>query len=327
MDGFSQPVTSLVYLVDYTRVRSPFPNISKYACLLGKIVASGLRITVVETRGGKLSEQCTISVSFAVQLATMPNTLIIGGHGGVGQRLTQVLRNEIKPKFTVYSLIRSSSQSPTISSLGGEPIIQSLEDASVDELAKTIQTCNASSVIFTAGAGGGDPERTQNVDHHGAIKAMDATAQAGVRRFILVSALDVRDRENRPTPDWYDEEDKKRSDGLHKALAPYMQAKLQADRELVTRNAKRDLEYTIVRPGALTNDPGVGRVVAGKGGMGNPIPREDVARVVASCLANAGTSRLAFDVIGVGKGKNDLPIDEALEFVAKGKVDCFEGYY
>lgn len=256
----------------------------------------------------------------------MPNTLIIGGHGGVAQQLTRILRTETKPHHTVYSLIRSPSQTSTITDLGGEPIVQSLEDASVAELAETIQTCNASAVVFAAGAGGGNPERTEAVDHLGAIKAMDAVAQSGVKRFVLVSALDVRDRE-KGFPEWYGEKEKTTSGRLWQNLGPYMQAKLKADRELRTGNGKRGLEYTIVRPGALTNDTGIGRVVAGKTGSGNMIPRTDVARVVAACLANKGTVGLAFDVIGVGNGKPDKPIEEAIEGVAEGKVDCFEGYY
>lgn len=257
----------------------------------------------------------------------MPNTLIIGGHGKVARQLTRILRTDRKPRHTVYNLIRSESQIPTIASLGGEPIVQSLEDSTVSALAQTISKCNASAVVFSAGAGGGNPERTQLVDHHGAIKAMDAAVQAGVTRFVMVSALDVRDRDTKPVPVWYSEGDRERSDRVWSALGPYLLAKLAADRELRTGNGKRGLRYTIVRPGALSDEPGVGRVVAGKVGMGNMISREDVARVVAECLDNEGTVGLAFDVIGCGQGKVDKAVAEAVEDVVQERVDCFELYH
>lgn len=110
----------------------------------------------------------------------MPNTFIIGGNGKVARQLCRVLRNERKPKHTVISMIRNPEQVSTIESLGGEPIVHSLEESSVSDLAKMIKKSNASAVVFAAGAGGGNPERTDKVDHLGAIKAFDATAEVSV---------------------------------------------------------------------------------------------------------------------------------------------------
>jgi len=75
---------------------------------------------------------------------------------------------------------------------------------------------------------------------------MDATAQAGVKRYVIVSAVDVRDRENRPEPEWYNDADRRRSEGVWRAIGVYMWAKLAADRSLVVENGRRGLEYTIV---------------------------------------------------------------------------------
>ena len=255
----------------------------------------------------------------------MPTTLIIGGHGKVARQLTRVLRQERKPQHTVVSLIRNATQSSTIESLGGEPLIHSLEDSSVSDLAGVIKKSNASAVVFAAGAGGGNPERTNTVDHLGAIKAFDATAESGVKRFVIVSALDMRDR-NKPAPTWYDDADKARSDRIWDVIKPYMEAKLKADRELRTGNGKRDLQYTIVRPGGLSDDAGKGAVAAGKVHTGTMVSREDVARVVAECLDNPGTVGLAFDVVG-GDESSAKPIKEAVDAVAQGRVDTFEGYY
>lgn len=185
-------------------------------------------------------------------------------------------------------------------------------------MAATMSSTNASAIIWSAGAGGGNPDRTRAVDREGAIKAMHAAAQAGVKRFIMVSAVDVRDR-SAPEPEWYDDADRERSKGMWGAIGPYMAAKLEADRELVQRSG---LEWTIVRPGGLSEEPGQGRVEAGKVHIGRRISREDVAGVVVECLRERGTVGLAFDVVG-----GDTGVGEAVGRVVEGRVDTFEGRY
>ena len=184
--------------------------------------------------------------------------LIFGGSGKVSRALTPLL-TAATPPWTVYSVIRNSSQSASLQSLGAQPIVQSIEDSSVSDLASTIRKHAPDVVIWSAGAGGGDPSRTDTIDRKGAIKSFDACAEAGVKRYIIVSALDTRDRE-KSTPPWYDDDDKARSDRLWTAIGAYMHAKFDADKDLVTGNARRKLDYTIVRPGHLTEDPGKGMV-------------------------------------------------------------------
>lgn len=150
---------------------------------------------------------------------------------------------------------------------------------------------------------------------------MDATAEAGVSRYIIVSALDVRDREGKGIPEWYNDDDKARSDRVWGVIGVYMKAKLDADTELVDGNEKRKLKYTIVRPGQLTEDEGKGTVVAGKIHLGTPVSREDVARTVIECIKNDGTIGMAFDIVG-----GDEDIEKAVEGVVSGKQDTFEGY-
>lgn len=101
-----------------------------------------------------------------------------------------------------------------------------------------------------------------------------------------------------------------------------MAAKLAADTSLVTQNSTRGLEYTIVRPGGLSEDPATGKVDAGKVHLNNTIPREDVASVVIACMKNEGTKGLAIDCVG-----GDTPIKDAIAAVAKDRVDTFEGRY
>ena len=247
------------------------------------------------------------------------NTLVFGGSGKVARHITRMLAAEGQ---NVYSVIRNAAQKSDIEGLGGKPVVQSIEESTVDDMAKLITDTKARTVIWSAGAGPGNPNRTSAVDKEGAIRSMDATAQAGVKRYIIVSAIDIRDRENKPEPEWYDDADRDRSDKVWKAIKPYMEAKLAADTNLVTDNGRRGLDYTIVRPTGLSNDPGKGTIAAGKVHLNQMISREDVATVVIQCAKHEATIGLAIDCVG-----GDTPIADAVADVAKGRIDAFEGRY
>ncbi|SMR47675.1 unnamed protein product [Zymoseptoria tritici ST99CH_3D1] len=247
------------------------------------------------------------------------NTIIFGGSGKVARHLTRLLANE---GHNVYSVIRKPEQQEDVKSLGGKPVLQSIEEASVDDMVKTIQDTKASTVVWAAGAGAGNADRTKAVDQEGAIRSMDATSKAGVKRYIIVSGVDVRDRENKPEPEWYHDGDRERSNKTWDAIGPYMHAKFAADRSLVTENDRRGLEYTIVRPGGLSQDPGTGKVAAGKPHITVMVPREDVASVVVECIKNESTKGLVFDLVG-----GETPIKDAIADVVKEKTNTFEGRY
>lgn len=248
----------------------------------------------------------------------MPTTLIIGGSGKVARALTSLL---ISKNHTVHSLIRNPAQSASITALGAKPIVQSIESTSTADLIATIRSCSPDVIVWSAGAGGGDPARTRAVDHEAAVRSFDAAAAAGVKRYIMVSAIDTRDRA-KTAPEWYNDEDKKASDGMWNAIPVYMEAKLAADRDLRTGNEKRGLEYTIVRPGKLSENKGTGKIKAGKIHFGGDVSREDVAAVIAACMEDKGTVELAFDLLG-----GDTPIAEAVGKIGKDRIDTFEGYY
>ncbi|KAK3678708.1 hypothetical protein LTR78_001161 [Recurvomyces mirabilis] len=246
--------------------------------------------------------------------------LLFGGSGKVARHITKILASE---GHTVHSIIRSPDQKPEIEALGGKPIVQSIEESTVQDFTKTIKDTKASIIIWSAGAGGkGGPARIQAVDCDGAIKSMDAATQAGVKRYIMVSAFDVRDREGKPEPEWYNDADRARSDKSWGAIGAYYKAKFAADRNLVTENGKRGLQYTIVRPGGLSEEAATGKISAGKIHISPTIPREDVARAVVEVWKNDATIGLAIDMVGGG-----TPIKDAIAEVAKGKVDTFEGRY
>lgn len=244
--------------------------------------------------------------------------LLFGGHGGVARALTPLL---IQNSHKVHSVIRNPEQIPDIEKLGAIPVLQDLEIATVQRLTQIIKDAHADVIIWAAGAGFGNPSLPDLIDHQAAVRSFDAAAAAGLKRYVSVSALDVRDR-SKPTPPWYDERDVAGSERLWKVLEPYMQAKLKADRELVSGNDKRHLTWNIVRPGRLLDDEASGKIAAGRVHFGKGVSRQDIAKVVSYCVDDESISGLAFDVVG---GETDL--DDALRAAAEKQEDCFEGFY
>ena len=146
--------------------------------------------------------------------------------------------------------------------------------------------------MFAAGAGpGSSAERKFTVDRDAAILLADAAEAAGVPRLVVISAINTDD---------FDEA----SDDIFQL---YLRAKSEADASV----RGRDLDWTIVRPGSLTNEPGTGRVLAGSGLGRGSIPRADVAATIAALLDSGEASRTQFDLIS-----GDDPIDEALARLA-----------
>lgn len=242
------------------------------------------------------------------------NILIFGGHGKTAQALTPLL---VENHHKVYSIIRNPDQIPDIKKLGAHPILQDLELATVKILTKIIKDTEANILVWAAS----NPSDPESIDHQAAVRCMDAAAETDAKRYITISALDVRDR-SKKTPSWYNDEDKERSERLWKFIGKAMEAKLAADKELVSGNKKRGLSWNIIRPAGLLDEPSAGKISAGRKHFGKGISREDVARVLSYCVDDEDISGLAFDVLG---GNTD--IDDALDYVAEKRVDCFQGYF
>lgn len=211
-------------------------------------------------------------------------TLIIGAHGHVGQHIVQQLAATGEK---VYAGIRSATQSDMITALGGQPRIVDLmgtADAMVPAMA------GVDTVVFSAGSGGstGD-DMTLNIDLDGAIKSMIATEKAGIKRFIIVSAMGTDDRTF-----W-----------SKSGIRPYYVAKYYADQWLQHRT---NLDYTIVRPGALTNDAPTGKITLDTANSDTTsISREDVAAAVVAVVQHPLPHRIFELVTG------DTPIVDALK--------------
>lgn len=209
------------------------------------------------------------------------NVLVIGANGQIGGRLVKLLKQE--GKHQVKALVRKPEQAEELKAAGIEPVLGNLEDR-VEALAEAMQGCDA--IIFAAGSGGSTGlDKTLLIDLDGAVKTMEAAEQAGVKRYVIVSAMQAHNREN-----WSEE------------IKPYYAAKHYADRMLESTG----LQYTIVRPGGLTNDPGTGRISAAENLEPGSISRDDVAAVIAALLEDPNAYRRGFDLVA-----GDTPIHEA----------------
>ncbi|PWY98279.1 NAD(P)-binding protein [Testicularia cyperi] len=215
-------------------------------------------------------------------MASKPISIfIVGGHGKVALQFTKQAASRGHKVFSMIRQPEHASDLPTGSSADPvQPVVASLEQSSVSDLASLFQKHSPQVILFSAGAGGkGGAERTKAVDELGAIKVFDAIEESGIakhddfRRFLLVSAVDVRDT-SKPPPSWYKKEDLEVSDRMRKVLGPYMEVN-NADKNLSQRTS---FPWFVLRPGTLLEEPGTGKVALGdRQSLDHKIPREDVA--------------------------------------------------
>jgi len=208
------------------------------------------------------------------------HVFIAGANGQIGQYLLQEMAES---DHEARALIRDPEQGPKLQQLGAtETVVGDLEK----DCSEAMRGCDA--VIFTAGSGPHTgPDKTIDVDQDGAIRLMDTAKSMGIKRFIMVSAMRAEEPDKGP-----------------EKLRHYLWAKRKADDHL--RNC--GLDYTIVRPGRLTNEDGTGKVEVRDRLMEfGEIPRQDVARVLLAVLDSDNTSHCVFDVVS-----GDVPITEAL---------------
>jgi uncharacterized protein YbjT (DUF2867 family) len=210
------------------------------------------------------------------------DVVIAGGHGKIALRLERLLSAR---GDRARGLIRREEHAADLRAAGAEPVLVDLE--AVDDLAPYV--AGADAVVFAAGAGpGSGPERKRTVDLGAAVKLADA----GVRRYVMVSSIGAHD----PAAGG-------------EAMRPYLEAKAAADAALV----ERDLDFTIVRPGGLTDDPGTGMVeLTTELGHRGPIPRDDVAAVLLAVLDDPETIGLTFEAFA-----GDQPVEVAVRALAR----------
>ncbi|MGO1544294.1 MAG: NAD(P)H-binding protein [Gulosibacter sp.] len=218
----------------------------------------------------------------------LPNDVaIVGGSGQIARLLTELL---VADGVQVRSIIRHEKHSEAIRALGGEPVLCDIESASADELANAFG--DAEAVVFAAGAGpGSGAPRKYTVDRDGSIKSAEAALLSGAMRFVQISFIGA----GGPTPESGDE-----------VFAAYWDAKREADQHL--RAAA--LDWTIVNPGGLIDDPATGRGEVSVTGLerGVKTRRGDVAHLIRIALAHPGTIWRDLDL-----AEGDAPLSEAVD--------------
>ncbi|MFI5874014.1 SDR family oxidoreductase [Streptomyces sp. NPDC051445] len=213
--------------------------------------------------------------------------VIAGGHGQIALRLERLLAAR---GDEVAGIIRTAEQGDDLRAAGAEPVVLDLESASAEEVAEQLRGADAA--VFAAGAGPGSAAaRKDTVDRGAAVLFADAAVRAGVRRFVVVSSMGA-------DPGHQGDE----------IFDVYQRAKGEADAYV---RGLDSLYWTILRPGALTDDAGTGLVrLEARTGRG-PVPRDDVAAVLAELLDSPATSGLTLELIS-----GSAPVPVAVKAVA-----------
>ncbi|MEV7437108.1 SDR family oxidoreductase [Streptomyces griseoviridis] len=213
--------------------------------------------------------------------------VIAGGHGQIALRLERLLAAR---GDEVAGIIRRPEQGDDLREAGAEPVVLDLESTSVEEVAEVLRGADAA--VFAAGAGpGSGAARKETVDKGAAVLFADAAVRAGVRRHVVVSSMGA--------------DPAHQGDDIFDA---YQRAKGEADAYV---RGLDGLDWTILRPGMLTNDAGTGLVrLEAHTGRG-PVPRDDVAAVIAELLDTVATAGLTLELIS-----GSAPVSVAVKSVA-----------
>lgn len=208
--------------------------------------------------------------------------LLIGGHGKVALLLEPQLADR---GDTVTAVIRNPDHEADVAATGATPLVADVERFDLDQL--TNLTSGNDVVVWAAGAGGGSAERTYAVDRDAAIRSIDAAEAAGVRRYVMVSYFGAGPDHGVPSDD---------------PFFAYAEAKTAADEHLRASG----LDWTILAPGALTLDEPTGRIDSAATESA-PVPRADVAAVIAAALVDDSTIGRTISFTG-----GDVPIADAI---------------
>ncbi|WP_301108819.1 SDR family oxidoreductase [Sporosarcina sp.] len=217
----------------------------------------------------------------------MVKVLVVGANGQIGKHLVTLIQDH--EKMEAKAMIRKQEQASFFEELGAETALVDLE-GEIDDITKAAEDVDA--IVFTAGSGPKTgPDKTILIDLDGAVKTIEAAKAANVKRFIMISSYDTT---------------RKAIQEASSSFAPYVAAKHYADEWL--RGA--DLDYTIVHPGALTNDAGTGKIEAAATVEPSEVARENIAQVILACLENDATIGKEFQVVN-----GDTPVKEAIDSI------------
>ncbi|MWV58173.1 SDR family oxidoreductase [Rathayibacter sp. VKM Ac-2754] len=214
----------------------------------------------------------------------MTRVAVIGAHGKIGQRILHLLYDAGHESVGV---VRNPDHAEDIIRLGSEPLVHDLESSSAADFAAALEGVDA--LVFTAGAGPDSGiERKRTVDLGASVLSQEAASIAGIRRFVQISAIGV---------------DEPLADDTDEGWRAYVEAKRDADAAL----RATDLDWTVLRPGALTTDEGTGRIALGETVERGSIPRDDVAATVLAVLADPTSIGRTWEIVS-----GDVAIEDAV---------------
>lgn len=218
--------------------------------------------------------------------ARVMKVLVVGAAGRTGSHALRLML--AAHQGPVLGMVRRPEQCDAVAAFGAEPVLCDLTTEAPREGETSLdQALDGVDAVLCA-AGARDAREAEAVDHRGTVRLVDAARAAGVARFLLVSAMGA-DRPDRAAP----------------SLRPLLQAKREAERALEASG----MAWTVLRPGALTDEPGTGRVRLGESlGDHGSVPRADVARVAVTALRRGAAERRALELLS-----GDRPIEDALQ--------------
>jgi nucleoside-diphosphate-sugar epimerase len=217
-------------------------------------------------------------------LAGMSRIAVVGGHGKVALQLHPLL---VEAGHTPVALVRKEEYRTELEAAGAEVRLLDIEDQHADGFAEAFAGCEA--VVFAAGGGpDGNIDRKRTVDLEGSLKSIAAAQTSGIRRFVQVSAIGV---------------DGELPDDTQEVWRAYVEAKRGADHAL----RESDLDWTILRPGRLTDDPATGLVQLGREGEGGDVTRADVAAVIVAVLDDERAVGQQWDLVN-----GETPVADAV---------------
>jgi uncharacterized protein YbjT (DUF2867 family) len=214
----------------------------------------------------------------------MSRIAVVGGHGQIARLLHPRL---VRAGHIPVALVRREDYRPELEGLGAEVRILDIERDDASAFGATFDGCEA--VVFAAGGGpDGNIERKRTVDLEGSLKTIEGARSAGISRVVQVSAIGV----DAPLPD---------------DTAPVWKAYVEAKRDSDAALRSSGLDWTILRPGRLTDDPGMGSVLLDPAAQRGEIPRADVASVIVAVLGDDRAVGHQWDLVS-----GDTPVEEAV---------------
>ncbi|HET8988719.1 MAG TPA: SDR family oxidoreductase [Humibacillus sp.] len=196
----------------------------------------------------------------------MSRVTLIGGHGKVALLAAPLLVND---GHEVISVVRNPDHVADVEATGATATVIDIEHASTEEITEALRGSDV--VVWSAGAGGGSPERTYAVDRDAAIRSMDAAVRAEVGHYVMVSYFGAGPEHNVPE-----------DIGFY----AYAEAKTAADEHLQGTS----LAWTILRPSSLTLEDATGHIESGAGVTAGSVSRDNVAHVIRAVVEHPETT-------------------------------------